>query len=463
MNLTKQSWVLIGTGVGVFFIVFAFFLEAFAGGYAFTVEGLTKTFTENYSLWVVALAPLVLGIAGYYIGKFQSDNRDTTEKLISFEHKRTNSIQKYLNEIASGNLNINITEEKSQGSMFLTIETLQKNLFKAKEDEEKRKIEDNKRNWTTEGLAKFGDILRQQSSNINEFAYLIIKNLVNYIDANQGGFYLINNDIETNPFIELVASCAYDRRKYSNKRIEIGEGLVGTCVIEKETTILTDIPQEYITIKSGLGGSNPNFIVLVPLKIENDVFGVIEFASFFILDKYKIEFLEKIAESIASTIASLKVSLRTEQLLSTAQKQTELMQQQEEEMRQNLEEMHATQEAVARRESEITETMHAFNSCLGIFEMNTMGEIIKTNKMFESYLKNSNLIGKRHDSLAKMNDMEFDFYNLSMNNIINKVPFEANISYKTDNNEIISLHEYFTPLKELNGNVRRILVITYRT
>jgi GAF domain-containing protein len=256
-------------------------------------------------------------------------------------------------EIGRGNYNSEFKPLSDDDVLGNSLIRMCDDLKAAAIEEAKRKQEDEQRNWATTGIAKFSDILRHDNDKLDVLSHNVISNLVVYMDANQGGIFLINDNDKSDVFIELVACYAFNRKKVLEKRIGINEGLIGRCIQEKETIYLSDVPANYIRINSGLGDANPRCLVLVPLVMNEKVFGVIEIASFNEIPPYQVEFVEKIAEIIASTLSTVIINVQTARLLDQSRIQAEELATKEEEMRQNMEEMRATQEQSVRKEREL--------------------------------------------------------------------------------------------------------------
>ncbi|MBT31707.1 MAG: hypothetical protein CMO01_18780, partial [Thalassobius sp.] len=210
---------------------------------------------------------------------------------------------------------------------------------------------DAQRKWIAEGLAFFGDILRNNQTDLSETCNQIIRHLVKYLNANQGTIYIANLKEEC---LEQKACYAYNRKKYIESKCAFGEGLVGQIYLEKETLVMDDVPENYINITSGLGDALPRAVVIVPLKVNDIVLGIIEIASFKNFLPFHIEFLEKLGESFASTISNIDTNEKTQYLLHQSQIQAEELRSQGEELHQNMEELAATQEEMQRilRESQ---------------------------------------------------------------------------------------------------------------
>ncbi len=209
---------------------------------------------------------------------------------------------------------------------------------------------ENQRRWAAEGIAQLTDLTRTQSDDKANTLYdRVVVHFVKYLEANQGGLYIVDRENEEEE-VRLEACYAYDRKKYAQKTIAPGEGLVGQVFLERQPIRLTEIPEDYVNITSGLGKANPRSLVIVPLMVNEAVEGILEIATFKVVEDHHLDFLEKAGESLASFIQMNRINTKTRVLLAEAQQQAEEMRAQEEEMRQNLEELAATQEEMNRKE-----------------------------------------------------------------------------------------------------------------
>jgi len=236
-----------------------------------------------------------------------------------------NKTTEFADHIGKGNLDIEFTAINSKDILGKSLLLMRERLKNARQTEIERKEIERKQNWITEGVAKFNEILRQQSSELQDLGFRIIKNLITYIKANQGAIFILNNDDAEDIYLELLATVAYDENKYLKKKIALGEGLVGTCALEKKTIYQTKLPKDYISITSGLGSANPRFLLIVPLLMSDQVMGIIEIASFTEFEDHEIRLLEELAESLAATLATSKINDKTAKLLLLSREQAQKM------------------------------------------------------------------------------------------------------------------------------------------
>ncbi|MCU0437716.1 MAG: GAF domain-containing protein [Raineya sp.] len=260
-------------------------------------------------------------------------------------------------------------------------------LIEMRDNLEKVDYEDRIRNWATEGLATFGDILRKNNDDINRLADVIISELVKKLNANQGGLFIVTKDEDgSEEYLKMEACYAWDKKKYLEQKVYLGDGLTGQAWQEQSTIYLTEVPNDYITITSGLGKTNPRSVLIVPLKVNDEVFGVVEIASISEIEDYQIRFVERVAESIASTIATVKNTEQTAKLLEESKMLTEQMKAQEEEMIQNMEELQATQEEMERSQIVALEKDALLNANNLIFYLSRKFTINSANELASQLL-----------------------------------------------------------------------------
>ncbi len=363
--------------------------------------------------------------------------------------------------IEIGNKNLNATFEPLGPNDRLgnALINNRESLKKAFEEEQHRKEEDEKRNWVTMGLAKFGEILRQNNNNLQILSDNVLQNLIDYLNANQGGLFTYNDDDTSNIYLELVSAFAYNRKKYKHKTILLGEGLVGNCAVEKKTVHLREVPANYLEITSGLGDTPPRSIIVVPLKLEDKIFGVIEIASLTDFSDHEINFVEKIGESIASTLSAVRNNIKTNYLLEQSQQQREEMAAQEEEMRQNMEEMLATQEEMSRKSIEMEGMSSAINETLLFAELTEDGYFSSTNMKTMQLLEYSRteLEVKKIDDIIHPDD--YVFFQAAWSEIQSGTPYKGTLRWVTRNEENPYILTSITPTYSETGELFKIYII----
>jgi len=462
INLSKYlSGVGIILGFSLLFISFFWGLVHFEQPFNF--KGIVFLHNQFPAIWIFDFIPFIFFGAGYYVGNHYGKYFEETDILLKKEVHKSHKVLEFTNNLINDHLDTSYEFLEENDKLGKSLINLRDNLKNNKQIEIARRKEDDQRNWVAEGLAKFSEILRQNNDNINDLSYNIINNLIKYLQANQGGFFILHED-ETVRYFEMTACYAFDRKKFVNKRVEWGDGLIGTCAIEKRTIYMIDIPDDYVLITSGLGKANPRSLIIVPLIINDTIHGVLEVASFKKFEKHEIEFVEKVAESIASTISTVKINLRTAQLLRESQEQAEILAAQEEQMRQNMEELQATQEEAARQNEKFITFANSVNHTLIRAEFLPDGTLIYANNKFVQklgYTDNMDVDGKPISMFINKKDSEwFDSIWEGLNH--GKEHFEGDVKLQTKQNKDLWTMATFTCVKK-NDLVERILFLAIDT
>ncbi len=398
--------------------------------------------------------------------------------------------------IGEGNFSSEFKPRSKHDVLANSLLVMRDNLIKAEKEAEQRKVENSQRNWASQGLAEFNEVLRNAGDDMQVLSNRVIERLVRYLDANMGGIYIVDDSNPDDIHLELTAFYAYDRLKYAKQRIEIGENLVGQCFRENETVYMTDIPKDYVHISSGLGEADPTCLVIVPLKVNAETYGIVELASFQVIEKYQVEFIEKIGETIASTIASVKINMNTAKLLEESHQKSERLAQQEAEVHKNIENLKAqieNLEEMNKRESvkyqklhddfenqaetnastiqklndknealkdDITMHQYILNNSAGYYELDAQGFFTYMNaRLLNSIVMQYSEIDTHDIRSYMVEDESINNFNEGLKKLADGLIYTAMTKYSF-NGKVVVLNETFTPIRDEYNVLTKICVIS---
>ncbi len=218
------------------------------------------------------------------------------------------------------------TELKSQHAMVLS-------------HQEKERLE----NWTNHGISLINETIAQNKDSVQNLCGHVLSTLIKYIDAKAGAFYIANTDNQVN--LSLIADYGLSREtKAKNSEIPTDSGLIGASYTLRQTQLIENIPEDYLTINSGLGKADPKTILIVPLTYEDSVWGVMEIACFKQITTAEVHFAEKVAAITASSINLVKMNEQNIMLIRQFEEKSKEMQENQDRLRQNLEELEMMRE-----------------------------------------------------------------------------------------------------------------------
>lgn len=150
-----------------------------------------------------------------------------------------------------------------------------------------------------ETLIDVQKLLPSRTLGLEKYTEELLQNMANPFHMVQGLVYMKNPNED---LFHCYAQYAYFSE---NKPAEFrtGEALPGQAVKNKIIVSISDIPDKFMTVASGLGQSNPRHLVFVPLKTQEEVVGLIEYATFETLTDTQYKALESVSKKVADTMS----------------------------------------------------------------------------------------------------------------------------------------------------------------
>ncbi|NTX09771.1 HAMP domain-containing protein [Myxococcus sp. CA056] len=254
------------------------------------------------------------------------DLTDNVNQLAANLTTQVRAIAEVATAVTKGDLTRFITVS-AQGEVAALKDNINEMIRNLKDTTRKNTEQD----WLKTNLAKFTRVLQGQRDLLT-VSKVILSELAPLVDAQHGVFYISDRAEAGEQILKLLASYAYRERKGLSNSFRLGEGLVGQCALEKEPILLSDVPDTYIRISSGLGEEIPRNIVVLPVLFEGEIKAVIELASFHRFSDVHLGFLEQLTESIGIVLNTIAANMRTEALLKQSQALTDELRKQQEEL-----------------------------------------------------------------------------------------------------------------------------------
>ena len=364
--------------------------------------------------------------------------------------------------LAKGRTSIEFKKEEqfdvfysSFGEIKENIETLNKNVR-----EEKKK--QTNMLWIKSGIDKLTSVMRKEYDNPLLHASEVVNMLVKFLNIPIGAIYNIKEE-NGKQYVEMMASFAYGKEKQLYQKIAVGEGIVGTAASEKKTLNLTSVPEGYFNIISGFGEARPKNILVSPIKLNEDIYGVFELASLTRFKQEEIEFVEEVCKTVAYSFAISKVYLDTLYQFESVNMEVAQLEAENASLTNDYDELSASYKKLTEKGADDSFIVDKLSSIALIVDLDLEGNILEINEGFEKFFKSARLKVLHSNFREYMSDI-----NLSKDYDIEPIWRDVRAGIQHETNQKIKLidreyvlNQHFFPIKDEMGRVKKIKVIAF--
>jgi HAMP domain-containing protein/signal transduction histidine kinase/CheY-like chemotaxis protein len=256
------------------------------------------------------------------------------------------AIAKVATAVTQGDLTRSIAVE-AQGEVAVLKDKINEMIHNLRDTTHKNTEQD----WLKTNLAKFSRMLQGQRDMTN-VGRTVLTELCPVVHAQHAEFYVLDAK-DTKQRLTLLASFASHGNERLGTQIDLGQGIVGQCAIEKRKIVLDQVPENYIHISSGLGSAAPRSVLVLPLIFEGQVKGVLELASFEKFNHSHLALLDQLTESIGIVLHTIEANMRTEDLLTQSQSLAHQLQTRQEELQNTNQELQEKAHLLAQQNQEV--------------------------------------------------------------------------------------------------------------
>jgi len=297
------------------------------------------------------------------IGGVWKDLTDNVNQLAANLTNQVRAIAEVATAVTEGDLTRQVNVEAS-GEVAVLKDKLNEMIRNLRETTRQNIEQD----WLKTNRERFTRMLQGQRD-LDAVSDMILSELAPLVAAQHGVFYSMSPASEFGePRLRMQAAYGYQERKHLSTSFGIGEGLVGQCAKEKKRILLTDVPDDYVRINSGLGSAPPLNIIVVPVLFEGSVRAVFELASFSPFCPTHQAFLDQLTESIGLVLNTIEADTRTDNLLKQSVSLAQELRAQQEELRESNEDLGRQAALLATRNTEAEQKNHEVEESARLLE-----------------------------------------------------------------------------------------------
>jgi len=282
--------------------------------------------------------------------------KDLTENVNELAANLTTQVRaiaEVATAVTQGDLTRSISVE-TQGEVAALKDTINEMIRNLRDTTQKNTEQD----WLKTNLAKFSRMLQGQRD-LMAVGQMILSELAPVVGAQQAEFYVLVGDDDQKKVLKLLASFASGGQSAHGKEVDLGQGLVGQCAIEKRKLMISGVPATSFRVATGLSEQVPADVLVLPVVFEGQVRGVIELASLERFNPSHQAFLDQLTESIGIVINTIEANTRTENLLKQSQSLAVELGQTNEELQEKARLLAHQNEEVERKNREVEQARQA--------------------------------------------------------------------------------------------------------
>jgi PAS domain-containing protein len=316
--------------------------------------------------------------------------------------------------------------------------------------------------WIKSGIDKLTEVMRRQYDNPLLHANEIINMLIDYLKVPLGAIYLIAEENGVR-YVELASAFAYGREKQFYKKMVVGEGIVGASASEKKTLNITNIPENYFSIISGFGETKPKNIIASPIKLNEEIFGVIELASLVRFTNDEISFIEEVCKTVAYSFAISRVYMDTLSQFENSNLQIAELETENESLKNDYEDINQSYKNLVIKSADNDFLVSKLNELAIRISLDIDGNILEVNSKFEQMF----MADRKKFILSNYRDyMNEAIFNENIDFEYFWKDIRAGIQLEMESGITVSNQEYwlkqqFFPFKDDLGRVKKIHVIAF--